>query len=246
MTLGQSTSHAAVANNQLNYNTLIADYMKDHAIFFNDPSAVSRHLKARLIDDELRASWLDGLTQSLLHLRFLWQDIITATYGDYGYQEISLYKNKSLYRHLITRLKQHFGHAYEKVKFGDALDRLDLGELVDLILNLKELGPVHCLSISLGVYNIRVTRTMLSNIRTLYQQLVILTPFQRLTGFEPIPMADAALYQMPLIANKSNPDFAREGCDNATAALFTIIATIPLGHIWIDKHRALLKHLRSI
>jgi hypothetical protein len=50
---------------------------------------------------------------------------------------------------------------------------------------------------------------MLTNLRTLYDQLRLLTPFQRLAGFKAIPMADAALYQIPLVADKQDTTYAR-------------------------------------
>ena len=75
---------------------------------------------------------------------------------------------------------------------------------------------------------------------------MVLTPYQRLAGFEAIPMADASLYQMPLIANKNDPTYARDGFDNATAAIFTIMETIPLGNLWCEKHRALMKRVREV
>ena len=39
---------------------------------------------------------------------------------------------------------------------------------------------------------------------------------------------------------------ARPGTDNATAAIITIMSTIPLGEVWIEKHRALMKRVREV
>lgn len=236
----------SAAHSCRNFASLAHDYMKTHAVFFKDPQSVERHITARLIDDELRASWLDGLMQCQLHLRFLWQDILVATYGEFGYLEPSIYKNNRVPASVLETLKDELRDSETQPNMGDALEKFDFETLIDAILETKELGPMHCLSISLGVYNIRVVRTMLANLRTLYNQLTILTPYQRLKGFEAIPMADASLYQMPLIASKSDPHYARDGFDNATAAIFTIMETIPLGELWIEKHRTLLKRIREV
>ena len=219
--------------------------MKTHAIFFKDPVSVEKHLTARLVDDELRASWLDGLMQCQLHLRFLWQDILISTYGKYGYLEPSIYRNNEIPK-CITEALRKLPEDQRRLPMEEALERFDFCTLIQSILAIKMLGPMHCLSLALGVCNIRVTRTMLSNMKKLYDQLMVLTPYQRLKDFEAIPMADAALYQMPLIADKTNSMMARPGTDNATAAIITIMSTIPLGEIWIEKHRSVMKRVREV
>lgn len=246
MMLGHNLSTGHTVHSSSNFAALAHDYMKTHAIFFDDPQAVEKHITARLVDDELRASWLDGLMQCQLHLRFLWQDILVATYGVHGYLEPTIYKNNAVPASVLKTLKEKFADTAPKPTMEAALEKFDFDTLIDAILETKELGPMHCLSLALGVYNIRVTRTMLTNLRTLYDQLMLLTPFQRLTGFKAIPMADAAHYQMPLVADKQNPTYAREGFDNATAAIFTIMETIPLGELWNQKHRQLLKRVKEV
>ncbi|MBO7173725.1 MAG: hypothetical protein J6V64_05260 [Burkholderiaceae bacterium] len=232
----------AARHSSLNFAALAHDYMKTHAVHFNDPQSVEKHITARLVDDELRALWLDGLMQCQLHIRFLWQDILIATYGQYGYLEPSIYKNNLVPSSILNTVNEE----PSKMTMGEAIEQFDFDTLIESILETKELGPMHCLSIAFGVYNIRVTRTMLANLRTLYDQLTVLTPYQRLKGFEAIPMADASLYQMPLIASKTDPCYARDGHDNATAAIYTIMETIPLGELWIEKHRALMKRIRQV
>ena len=246
MMLGKNLTSGRSVHTSGNFAALAHDYMKTHAVFFNDPQSVEKHITARLIDDELRASWLDGLMQCQLHLRFLWQDILVATYGDHGYLESSIYKDDQVPASVLEALHEELENKTRLPKMEDALEKFDLDTLIESILETKALGPMHCLSIAFGVYNIRVARTMLTNLRTLYNQLMVLTPYQRLAGFEAIPMADASLYQMPLIANKNDPTYARDGFDNATAAIFTIMETIPLGNLWCEKHRALMKRVREV
>jgi hypothetical protein len=246
MMLGKDSASGHAVHSSSNFAALAHEYMKTHAIFFETPLAVEKHITARLIDDELRASWLDGLMQCQLHLRFLWQDILVSTYGKRGYLEPTIYKENTVPASVLKTLKEKFADTAPKPTMEVALEKFDFDTLIDAILETKELGPMHCLSLALGVYNIRVTRTMLTNLRTLYDQLMLLTPFQRLTGFKAIPMADAALYQMPLVADKHNPTYAREGFDNATAAIFTIMETIPLGELWSQKHRQLLKRVKEV
>ena len=163
----------------------------------------------------------------------------------YDYAELR-YKDDQVPASVLEALHEELKNKTALPKMKDALEKFDCDTLIESILATKELGPMHCLSIAFGVYNIRVARTMLANLRTLYNQLMILTPYQRLTGFEAIPMADASLYQMPLIANKKDPTYARDGFDNATAAIFTIMETIPLGNLWCEKHRALMKRVREV
>ena len=245
MTLGNETSFTLSTNASVNYAKLSHEFMKSHGDFFKDPVSAEKHLTARLIDDELRASWLDGLMQCQLHLRFLWQDILISTYGEYGYLEPSIYRNNEIPESITEALKK-LPKDQRRLPMEEALERFDFSTLIKSILAIKTLGPMHCLALALGVCNIRVVRTMLTNLKCLYDQLMVLTPYQRLENFEAIPMADAALYQMPLIADKGNPMMARPGTDNATAAIITIMSTIPLGEVWIEKHRALMKRVREV
>ena len=245
MTLGNQSSSSHSVNTAVNFAQLSHEFMKTHAMFFKDPVSVEKHLTARLVDDELRASWLDGLMQCQLHLRFLWQDILMSTYGKYGYLEPSIYRNDQVPA-CIDKALEKLTNDQNPLPMDDASELFDFNTLIESILAIKMLGPMHCLSLALGVCNIRVTRTMLTNMKKLYDQLMVLTPYQRLKDFEAIPMADAALYQMPLIADKSNPMMARPGTDNATAAIITIMSTIPLGEVWIEKHRSVIKRVREV
>ena len=245
MTLGNKASGSLSVNASVHFAQLSHEFMKTHAGFFKDPITAEKHLTARLVDDELRASWLDGLMQCQLHLRFLWQDILTSTYGEFGYLEPTIYRNHKLPKGISETLKK-LPDAKHPLPMDEALERFNFETLIESILAIKTLGPMHCLALALGVCNIRVVRTMLTNLKCLYDQLMVLTPYHRLENFEAIPMADASLYQMPLIADKTNPMMARPGTDNATAAIITIMSTIPLGEVWIEKHRSVMKRVREV
>lgn len=224
----QANQHSCVLTH---YRSAVSAYLQNNHI---DPSMNPRAEKTllyRIIDDERRAVWQDGLMQCHLHLRFLCTEMIGATLGQGAWSDASHAKNLKQHRQLIEFVENKSACAAKCLSVGEAFEYFNFSQLLTYMLNVKEEAPLACLAMALGLSSTRSLTRMLEHLRLLNEAVLCLTPCEFIRGFDRITEEDTQDYQLPQGWLLPQEDSALTG----VCTLLTLMHNVPLFELWRDK-----------
>ena len=225
----QANQHQSVLTQ---YRSAVSAYLLHNRIDPDMNPRAEKTLMYRIIDDERRAVWQDGLMQCHLHLRFLWTEMISATIGQTAWSDPKYALEPEQHAALVAHVQKCLDQRPSEIVFSEAVETMNFSQLIGHILNMKSQAPLACLTMALGMTSTTALSRMLRNLLQLSRQMDVLTPCEFIRGFEAVPEDECDEYRLPMSWQLPQDS---DSALTAVCALVSLMKNVPVYELWRNK-----------